>query len=100
MAVTNHRLDKMMNPKTVVVIGDKGPGYMWIRNNLPFKEQGGNLYSLQIDEKEIPGIDHGFSAAEDAEESYLSGQMGGEMNPVIVETVVDWVKKQVAESDA
>ncbi len=57
MAVPGHRLDRMFNPKTVVIIGDKGPGYMWLRNNQPFKDQGGNLYSVQIDEKEIPGIE-------------------------------------------
>jgi acetate---CoA ligase (ADP-forming) len=57
MAVPGHRLDRMMNPKKVLVVGDKGPGYMWLNNNLPFKEKGGNLYSLQIDEKEIEGIE-------------------------------------------
>ena len=57
MGVPGHRLDRMFNPKTVVVIGDKGPGYMWLRNNMPFKEQGGNLYSVQIDETQIPGIE-------------------------------------------
>ena len=57
MGVPGHRLDRMMNPRTVLVVGDKGPGYMWIKNNLPFKEKGGNLYSLQIDAKEIEGIE-------------------------------------------
>ncbi len=57
MSVPGHKLDRMFNPKTVVVIGDKGPGYSWIKNNLPFKEKGGNLYSVQIDEKEIEGIE-------------------------------------------
>ncbi|MEX2080990.1 MAG: CoA-binding protein [Dehalococcoidia bacterium] len=52
-----HRLERMFNPKVVAVIGDKGPGYMWIHNNLPFKEKGGKLYSVQLDEKEIPGIE-------------------------------------------
>ena len=56
MAAPGHKLDKMMNPKTVVVIGDKGPNFMWLNNNMPFKEKGGNLYSLQIDEKEHEGI--------------------------------------------
>lgn len=56
MAAPGHKLDKMMNPKTVVVIGDKGPNYMWLNNNMPFKEKGGNLYSLQIDPKEHEGI--------------------------------------------
>ena len=57
MSVPGHPLDRMFNPKTVAVIGDKGPNYMWLRNNQPFKERGGNLYSVQIDEKEIPGIE-------------------------------------------
>ena len=57
MSVPGHPLDRMFNPKTVAVIGDKGPNYMWLRNNQPFKDQGGNLYSVQIDEKEIPGIE-------------------------------------------
>jgi acyl-CoA synthetase (NDP forming) len=47
----------MFNPKVVAVVGDKGPGYMWLNNNLPFREQGGTLYSVQLDEKEIPGIE-------------------------------------------
>ena len=55
MSVPGHRLDKMFNPKTVVVVGDKGPGYTWLKNNMPVKEKGGNLYSVQLDEKEIPG---------------------------------------------
>lgn len=57
MAVPGHRLDRMFNPKVVVVVGDKGPGYMWLHNNLPFKEKGGTLYSVQLDDKEIPGIE-------------------------------------------
>jgi acyl-CoA synthetase (NDP forming) len=57
MAVPGHRLDRMFNPKTVAIIGDKGPGYMWLRNNMAFREKGGNLYSVQIDEREIPGIE-------------------------------------------
>ena len=57
MGVPGHRLDRMFNPRTVVVIGDKGPGYMWIHNNLPFKERGGKLYSVQIDPAQIPGIE-------------------------------------------
>lgn len=57
MSVPGHPLDRMFNPKTVAIIGDKGPNYMWLRNNQPFKDQGGNLYSVQIDEKEIPGIE-------------------------------------------
>jgi acyl-CoA synthetase (NDP forming) len=57
MAVPGHRLDRMFNPKVVAVVGDKGPNYMWLRNNMPFKEKGGKLYSVQLDPKEIPGIE-------------------------------------------
>ncbi|MCC7363873.1 MAG: CoA-binding protein [Dehalococcoidia bacterium] len=57
MSVPGHRLDRMFNPEVVAVIGDKGPGYMWLHNNMPFKEKGGRLYSVQLDEKEIPGIE-------------------------------------------
>ncbi len=55
--MTEHKLHRMFNPEVVAVIGDKGPGYMWLRNNLPLKESGGRLYSVQLDEKEIPGIE-------------------------------------------
>ena len=57
MSVPGHNLDRMFNPKTAVVIGDKGPNYMWLKNNQTFQEKGGNLYSVQIDEKEIEGIE-------------------------------------------
>ncbi|MFN0145332.1 MAG: CoA-binding protein [Dehalococcoidia bacterium] len=57
MSVPGHKLDRMFNPKTVAVVGDKGPGYMWLNNNLPFKEKGGKLYSVQLDPKEIEGIE-------------------------------------------
>jgi acyl-CoA synthetase (NDP forming) len=55
--VPGHRLDRMFNPQVVAVVGDKGPGYMWLHNNLPFKERGGRLYSVQLDPKEIEGIE-------------------------------------------
>lgn len=47
----------MFNPEVVAVIGDKGPGYMWLHNNMPFRDKGGHLYSVQLDAKEIPGIE-------------------------------------------
>jgi acyl-CoA synthetase (NDP forming) len=48
-------LDRVFNPKTVVVIGDKKTsGYMWLNANKDFK---GNLYSVQIDPNEITGIE-------------------------------------------
>ena len=49
------RLDRVLNPRTVAVVGDKkAGGYMWLRNMSPFT---GKLYSVQIDPNEIPGIE-------------------------------------------
>jgi acyl-CoA synthetase (NDP forming) len=48
------RLDRAFNPRSVAVIGDKmALGYMWLRSMAHFH---GNLYSVQIDEREFPGI--------------------------------------------
>ena len=48
------RLDRAFNPRSVAVIGDKMElGYMWLKSLAHFK---GNLYSVQIDEREFPGI--------------------------------------------
>lgn len=46
----------------------------------------------------LPGIDHSFNKSEDQEESYLSG-FGGEFNPVIVTTVVEWMNKRAGKSE-
>lgn len=49
------RIDRMLNPKTIAVIGDKRQGdYMWLRGQETFT---GQCYSVQIDEREIPGIE-------------------------------------------
>jgi acyl-CoA synthetase (NDP forming) len=49
------RLDRAFNPRTVAVVGDKSAmGYLWLRSNSTFQ---GKLYSVQIDPKEIPGIE-------------------------------------------
>jgi acyl-CoA synthetase (NDP forming) len=47
------RLDRAFNPKVVVVVGDKGPGYMWLHGQMGFK---GKLYSVQVDPNEFEGI--------------------------------------------
>ena len=48
------RLERVLNPRTVAVVGDKrAQGYFWLRNMSTFK---GNVYSVQIDPNEIPGI--------------------------------------------
>ena len=45
--------------KSVVVVGDKGPNYNWLTNQ---KEFPGPLYSVQVDENEIKGIEErGFT---------------------------------------
>lgn len=53
MNVDRARLDRALNPKTIAVVGDKGPNYQWISN---LNEFSGKVYSVQLDEKEIPGI--------------------------------------------
>jgi acyl-CoA synthetase (NDP forming) len=53
MKVDFARLDRAFNPKVVAVVGDKGPGYMWLQGQLGFK---GKLYSVQVDPKELAGI--------------------------------------------
>ncbi len=53
MNVDRARLDRALNPRTVVVVGDKGPNYQWLSNLSEFE---GQVYSVQLDEKEIPGI--------------------------------------------
>lgn len=51
---TRTALDRAFNPKAVAVIGDKrAMNYMWLRAQSTFT---GKVYSVQIDEREIPGI--------------------------------------------
>lgn len=48
------RLDRAFNPSSVAVVGDKMEmGYMWLRSLADFQ---GRVYSVQVDEKELPGI--------------------------------------------
>ncbi|HUS83000.1 MAG TPA: CoA-binding protein [Dehalococcoidia bacterium] len=54
MSETVRRLERVLNPRTVAVVGDKrAMGYFWLRNMSTFT---GKLYSVQIDPNEIPGI--------------------------------------------
>jgi acyl-CoA synthetase (NDP forming) len=50
----NARLHRALNPKTVAVVGDKGPGFMWLRG---YREFTGKLYSVQVDPAQIAGIE-------------------------------------------
>lgn len=55
MPVSHAALDRVFNPKTVVVFGDKkAGGYMWLNSQ---KQLKGKVYSVQIDPNEIPGIE-------------------------------------------
>jgi len=48
------KLDRAFNPRSVAVVGDKREmDYMWLRSLANFQ---GRVYSVQIDEKELPGI--------------------------------------------
>ncbi len=48
------RLERVFNPRTVAVVGDKrAMGYLWLRSMSTFQ---GKLYSVQIDANEIAGI--------------------------------------------
>lgn len=49
-----NRLDRAFNPHCVAVVGDKKQGgYSWLKSMSTFK---GKVYSVQIDENELPGI--------------------------------------------
>jgi acyl-CoA synthetase (NDP forming) len=48
------KLDRVFNPRSVAVVGDKQAlGYMWLRSLSHFQ---GKVYSVQIDPNELPGI--------------------------------------------
>ena len=53
MAVDRDRLHRTLTPRTVAVVGAKGPDFSWLENNREFQ---GPLYSVQVDEKEIAEI--------------------------------------------
>ncbi|MGH7963519.1 MAG: acetate--CoA ligase family protein, partial [Candidatus Binatia bacterium] len=51
---TRAMLERVFNPKAVAVIGDKqAMNYLWLRSQRTFQ---GKVYSVQIDERELPGI--------------------------------------------
>ena len=41
----------------------------------------------------LPGVDHGYNAAEDQEESFLS-EGAGKYNPLVTETLTKLMKEQ------
>ncbi|MEZ4503683.1 MAG: CoA-binding protein [Dehalococcoidia bacterium] len=59
MAVDQERLRRVLDPSSVTVVGDKAPMYGWLTRQ---KEFDGPLYSVQVDPKEIAGIEErGFT---------------------------------------
>lgn len=51
---TYEEMDRLFNPRTVAVVGDKKDrNYSWLNN---VRELKGKVFSVQVDEKEIPGI--------------------------------------------
>ena len=54
MAVDMERLNRALTPRTVAVVGAKGPDYSWLENNRDFT---GELYSVQLDPNEITEIE-------------------------------------------
>jgi len=51
----NQKLERAFNPQAVAVVGDKrAMGYLWLNALKPFV---GKVYSVQISEDEIPGIE-------------------------------------------
>ncbi len=58
MPVDFRRLDRVLNPKTVAVVGDKkDSNFTWTHNFLPVMQLGGKLYSVQVDENQSAGIE-------------------------------------------
>ena len=48
-------LDRALNPKVIAVVGDKKiTDYMWLKS---VKDAKAKVYSVQIDENDIPGIE-------------------------------------------
>jgi acyl-CoA synthetase (NDP forming) len=54
MPIDLKKLDRALNPRTVAVVGDSGRrGYNWLNS----MKTAAKLYSVQLDENEIPGIE-------------------------------------------
>ena len=54
LQVDRARITRALNPRAVAIIGDKGPTYQWINSMKTFE---GKVYSVQLDPREIPGIE-------------------------------------------
>ncbi len=91
------KLERAFNPRCVVVVGDKGESnYMWLRGQSEFK---GKLYSVQVDPKEIPGIEalgmKNFSSLMDIPEP-VDLVIVAVPRPVAPRILADCIRKDVA----
>jgi acyl-CoA synthetase (NDP forming) len=91
------KLERAFNPKCVVVVGDKGDSnYMWLRGQAEFK---GKLYSVQVDPKEIEGIEKlgikNFSSLMEIPEA-VDLVIVAVPRPVAPRILEDCIKKDVA----
>ncbi|MFC1951302.1 CoA-binding protein [Chloroflexota bacterium] len=88
------KLDRLFNPRSVAVIGDRGK--MWLRNLSSFK---GELYSVQTDEREYSsieamGIRHYYNIIDIPDEiDYVIVSVPSAATPQIIE---DCIRKKVA----
>jgi acyl-CoA synthetase (NDP forming) len=58
MRVDRERLDRTLNPRTVVVVGDaKARGNRWLKSNKTVEDVDGRLFSVQVDPNELPEIE-------------------------------------------
>ncbi|HJM74691.1 MAG TPA: CoA-binding protein [Dehalococcoidia bacterium] len=95
MPVDPARLERMLNPRTLVVVGDKGPTFQWLTNQKQFT---GDLYSVQVDPNEIKGIEEkgftNFTSMEDVpgEVDLVICAVPRQIAPMIV---TDAIKKNV-----
>ena len=96
MAVDRDRLHRLLTPRTVAVVGAKGPDYSWLENNREFQ---GPLYSVQLDPNEIIEIEkrgfQNFLKLEDIPDE-IDLVICAVPRPIVPYIVADTVKKGAA----
>jgi acyl-CoA synthetase (NDP forming) len=90
------RLDRAFNPKTVAVVGDKkAMGYMWLNCMKTF---AGQVYSVQVDPNEIPGIEamgvENFASLKDVP-GHVDYVLCAVPRPISPRIIADCVEKEV-----
>ena len=103
------KLERAFNPRCVAVVGDKGESnFMWLRGQSDFRGQSdvrgqndvrGKLYSVQVDPREIPGIEalgvQNFASLMDIPEP-VDLVIVAVPRPVAPRILVDCIRKDVA----